>query len=142
MHPSGNIAACNFAIRPDNAPMAAGKSKREAPWSVRGVSPEARSIAAIAAKKAGLSPGAWLSRAIFEELGKEAAGPKTSAEKPDIAITMTRDELTALYGFAEIGYMHSGREILSETDGETLRMVEEFRSTRRRIERLIFLNEP
>lgn len=41
-----------------------GKPKREQPWAVRGVSMEARSAAAIAARKSGQSLGVWLDRVV------------------------------------------------------------------------------
>jgi hypothetical protein len=51
--------------------MPEGKPKREAPWSVRGVAQEARSAAALAAKKAGQSPGEWLTRVILDSASAE-----------------------------------------------------------------------
>ena len=51
--------------------------QRGPPWAIRGVSPEARSAAAVAAKKAGLTLGMWVDR-VVRDAAVEAikAGPE------------------------------------------------------------------
>lgn len=64
------------------------------PWSIKGVSAEARASARDAAKRAGLPVGAWLVRAIRDIAAAEAqehekhenpvaAGPEATAEPHD-----------------------------------------------------------
>jgi hypothetical protein len=59
--------------------MTTDKQRNDKPWSVRGVGHDARSAAAMAAQRAGLPVGAWLSRTIMEtaarELTSTAVGP-------------------------------------------------------------------
>ncbi|MBM3490955.1 MAG: hypothetical protein FJX68_10970 [Alphaproteobacteria bacterium] len=45
-----------------------------APWSVKGVDPECREAAKVAARKAGMTLGAWLNRAIMLQAASELAG--------------------------------------------------------------------
>lgn len=52
---------------------------REQPWAVRGVSQEARGAAAVAARKAGLSLGAWLDRVVKAAAVSEIGGPVSPA---------------------------------------------------------------
>lgn len=56
---------------------------REQPWAVRGVSPEARSAAQIAAKKAGISLGQWLDRAV-----RDAAAAEIKASSQQVGPTL------------------------------------------------------
>jgi localization factor PodJL len=59
------------------------KQRSDKPWSVRGVDHDARSAATMAAQRAGLPIGAWLSRTILEAAAKEltvkAVGPTLEA---------------------------------------------------------------
>ncbi len=66
--------------------MTYGKPQREQPWSIRGVSAEAKTAAGMAAKRGGVTLGAWLDRVVMdaasEQLssrGKQEVGP-TAAE--------------------------------------------------------------
>jgi localization factor PodJL len=45
-----------------------------APWSVKGVDPECREAAKVAARKAGMTLGAWLNRAIMLQAASELSG--------------------------------------------------------------------
>lgn len=60
---------------------------RSQPWSVKGIDPETRQAAKMAARRAGLTVGAWLNQAIrraaAEELGMPAPGrPESPAQAP------------------------------------------------------------
>ncbi|CAN0550706.1 unnamed protein product, partial [Laminaria digitata] len=51
------------------------------PWSVKGVEPEAREAAKIAARKAGLTVGAWLTQMIRQSASDQLrSGNRTPAE--------------------------------------------------------------
>lgn len=58
----------------------------ETPWSVRGVEPETREAAKMAARRSGLTLGHWLNRtirnAVAEELGSGQAGSGDDAQLP------------------------------------------------------------
>ena len=55
------------------------KKTTERPWSVRGVGPEVQSAAKMAAERAGMTLGAWVSRALHaaaaDQLTGKAVGP-------------------------------------------------------------------
>lgn len=56
--------------------MARGKDKNPLPWSIKGISPEAREAAKSAAATDGLTMGEWMSRAIRRAGGEaEVDGP-------------------------------------------------------------------
>lgn len=61
-------------------------AKSPSPWSVKGVDPEAREAAKIAARKAGMTVGAWLSQIIrqsaTEQLRGGAANRQQRAPEP------------------------------------------------------------
>ena len=52
-----------------------GRPRRETPYSVRGVSMDARSAVSLAAKKAGQAPGEWLTRVILDAASAELKNP-------------------------------------------------------------------
>ena len=55
-------------------PRIAKKGPRPAPWSVRGVTAEARNAAIAAAHREGQTLGEWLDRAIRQSIKAERAG--------------------------------------------------------------------
>lgn len=60
-------------------------AKSASPWSVKGVDPEAREAAKIAARKAGLTVGAWLSQMILQSASDQLRGgaaPQTGPAEP------------------------------------------------------------
>jgi hypothetical protein len=50
------------------------KLKTGKPWSVRGVGPEVQAAARMAADRAGMTLGAWVSRALHETAARELTG--------------------------------------------------------------------
>jgi localization factor PodJL len=52
------------------------------PWSVKGVEPEAREAAKLAARRAGMTLGAWLNRVIRTAAAEELAGPRQAGPAP------------------------------------------------------------
>uniref|UniRef100_UPI0035AD87E2 hypothetical protein n=1 Tax=Aestuariivirga sp. TaxID=2650926 RepID=UPI0035AD87E2 len=48
------------------------------PWSVKGIEPEAREAAKLAARKAGLTLGEWLNSVIFDQSGHNVASQADS----------------------------------------------------------------
>ena len=63
--------------------MPEGKPKRETPYAVRGVSPEAKSAVSLSAKKAGQSPGEWLTRVILDAASAELTHPREVGPTPE-----------------------------------------------------------
>ena len=55
------------------------KQRTDRPWSVRGVEPEAQSAAKIAAERAGMTIGAWVTRALHERAAQELTGKTVGA---------------------------------------------------------------
>ena len=78
--------------------MTNGKPQREQPWSVRGVSHEARSAAGIAAKQADETLGAWLDRTIRDAAAEQLKGSSKQEVGPTVAETMAQaiDEMRRL----------------------------------------------
>lgn len=58
-------------------------AKSASPWSVKGVDPEAREAAKIAARKAGLTVGAWLSQMILQSASDQLRGGATPQPGPE-----------------------------------------------------------
>lgn len=56
------------------------KRNAPAPWNVRGVTEESRSAARLAARREGVTIGAWLDRAIRDAANDQLRGPKVPAE--------------------------------------------------------------
>lgn len=54
--------------------------KSPSPWSVKGVDPEAREAAKIAARKAGMTVGAWLSQIIRQSASEQLRGGGRAAQ--------------------------------------------------------------
>ena len=54
--------------------------KSPSPWSVKGVDPEAREAAKIAARKAGMTVGAWLSQIIRQSASEQLRGGGRGAQ--------------------------------------------------------------
>jgi len=73
------------------------------PWSVKGIEPEAREAAKQAARRSGLTLGAWLNQVIMDSGTDEVAGEETTAPERDL-ISLTSNEATGL------------RDPLSDTD--------------------------
>ena len=63
-------------------PRIAKKGPRPAPWSVRGVTAEARNAAIAAAHREGQTLGEWLDRAIRQSIKAERAGSWRRPSKP------------------------------------------------------------
>jgi hypothetical protein len=59
--------------------MTDGKPQREQPWSIRGVSNETKAAAGIAARRAGITLGAWLDRAVRDAVAEQLS-TKTGQE--------------------------------------------------------------
>ena len=55
------------------------------PWSVKGIDPETREAAKIAARRAGLTLGAWLSRTIRSHAASELKRGGTGEAAPELA---------------------------------------------------------
>lgn len=53
------------------------------PWSVKGVDPEAREAAKIAARKAGMTVGAWLTQMIRQSAAEQLRRPRPGQPQPE-----------------------------------------------------------
>lgn len=60
-----------------------GSTKREAAWAIRGVPPETQSAAKVAARRAGMTLGAWIDSRIRAAAMAEVKGPATPAPTQD-----------------------------------------------------------
>ena len=56
-----------------------------APWSVKGVDPECREAGKVAARKAGMTLGAWLNRAIMLQAASELTGDTLRRQNDNFA---------------------------------------------------------
>lgn len=56
------------------------------PWSVKGVEPEAREAAKLAARRAGMTLGAWLNRVIRTAAAEELTGPRQTGPAPKASV--------------------------------------------------------
>ena len=70
-------------------PRIASKGPRPAPWSVRGVTAEARNAAIAAAHREGQTLGEWLDRAIRQSIKAERAGELAPTLKPRLELVKT-----------------------------------------------------
>lgn len=61
------------------------ESKSAAPWSIKGIDPEMREMAKAAARRAGMTLGAWLSQKITDEQNARAA-QETVAARPTASV--------------------------------------------------------
>ena len=66
------------------------------PWSIKGISIEARKIAKEAAAKEGVTIGQWLKKIINEDHDKSSRPPKNSPENGNSEITVTRPPMPNL----------------------------------------------
>lgn len=56
------------------------------PWSVKGVEPEAREAAKLAARRAGMTLGAWLNRVIRTGAAEELTGTRNAGPAPKASV--------------------------------------------------------
>src|SRR4051812_19616377 len=82
------------------------KLKTGKPWSVRGVGPEVQAAARMAAERAGMTLGAWVSRALHEtaarELTGKAVGPVLERSVEQLAEQIAEANRRAEEGHAEL----------------------------------------
>ena len=100
--------------------MSGGKPKRDHPWAVRGVSEKARAAAAVAAKQAGLSLGAWLDRVVRDAASEAIKGmrgkPAVDPTNEEAVRQLARDMLDMKMNITKIG--HSLNEITAAQQGK------------------------
>jgi hypothetical protein len=65
-------------------------------WTVRGVAPETRAAAAVAARRSGKSVGEWVTRAIMEAITSQERTAKVPAPRIEDVLSKVVERLEAL----------------------------------------------
>lgn len=78
--------------------------KSPSPWSVKGVDPEAREAAKIAARRAGMTVGAWLSQMIRQTASEQLRGRGQRTQQP----TPEQPDRAAPTGYPDSAYRDHG----------------------------------
>lgn len=71
-------------------------STKEAPWSIRGVPPEAREAAKIAARRSGMSLGDWVGRALQEQAKESLQGNLPPAPRQEELLAQILEQMQAM----------------------------------------------
>lgn len=77
------------------------------PWSVKGVDPEAREAAKIAARKAGMTVGAWLTQMIRQSAAEQLRRPRPGQPPPERPPEYSDAAASGLYGGAPVYGQHA-----------------------------------
>jgi len=71
-------------------------STKDAPWSIRGVPPEAREAAKIAARRSGMSLGDWVGRALQEQAKESLQGHLPPAPRQEELLAQILEQMQAM----------------------------------------------
>jgi len=80
-----------------------------APWSVKGIDPEARAVAKDLARREGLTLGAWLNRRILEGPDEDADAPQSDALRD--TVSTLADRIAAVEKRSEDAIAQLGRSV-------------------------------
>ncbi|GAA4487573.1 hypothetical protein [Gluconacetobacter asukensis] len=65
-------------------------TQNKIPWSIRGISPNAKSFASVQARKAGINVGEWVELAILEKAKNDRSGGRSVAVKEQKPVDATQ----------------------------------------------------
>ena len=108
--------------------------KTSTPWSIKGIDPEARVAAKEAAKREGMTLGAWISQKIIEENSEDLAGEATVASAQRRKGKETKPRPTAI----DVGAFAAAlRDVAERTQNSERRSEDRVEALRKTLENIV-----